>query len=159
MTIPKPRSLFPAIGLVIVAVILLFVRAPGEANGIMEMTRMSFIAIVMMGALALSGLWLIADLRSLTQQPVRDQESRPALETVPVLTSAGTDCPLEVQAEIALLWGHHGLGNDNWYFGWESGATSIRVDGSEVNMSRAYPTIDRYLKARGVSDCLIHHWW
>jgi hypothetical protein len=153
----KPRTLFPAIGLTAIAVTLLLVRIPEASNAIIELVRIVLIAAAMMGALVFAVLWLVADLDSMRAGTI--QPSRPALEMVQVLTSAGTDCPPDVQEEIARLWRDHEMGNDDCYFCWQRGSRSITAEGSEINLSQAYPAIDRYLKALGISDCLIHHWW
>lgn len=158
MTTPGPSTPFIALGLAVLAIALLLVRVPGDANVFIASARLLLILLAMLGSLAAAGLWIRSDFQSML--PAKGLATLPpALQTVQVLTSAGTDCPQDVQEDIARLWRDHEMGNDNWHFGWESGATSIRSDGTEVNMSRAYPAIDRYLKARGVSDCLIHHWW
>ncbi|MFA9261834.1 MAG: hypothetical protein ACEQSB_00540 [Undibacterium sp.] len=58
-----------------------------------------------------------------------------------------SNCPAEVEAEVARLWTDRSLGNDYYYTRWNS------------EDAEKYPIIAEYLTSRGVSDCLIHWWW
>lgn len=73
----------------------------------------------------------------------------PAISLVTVLEATWTDCPLEVQNEIRVLWRDNEFGNDNNYYSWFG----------DEDEARQYPEIDRYLTAHGVTKCLIHYWW
>ena len=59
-----------------------------------------------------------------------------------------SNCPIEVVAEVIMLWYDYEAGNDHCYLGW---------DGEE--MEEDYPIINAYLASRGITKCLIHWWW
>ena len=60
-----------------------------------------------------------------------------------------SNCPIEVEKEVKRLWQDNELGNDHYYFAWNS---------DEENNDN-YPIIDEYLKSKGITECLIHWWW
>jgi len=66
-----------------------------------------------------------------------------------------SNCPVEVADEVKRLWKEDDrLGNDAYYYSWESDET----DGEDSDINR-YPIIAAYLKSQGITECLIHWWW
>lgn len=87
----------------------------------------------------------------------------PAIQQVTVFNVQWTDCPVEVEAEVSRLWRENELRNDNCYYAWDSDSeapwTEDQEDGDDRTMATEYPLIDAYLRARGLTRCLIHWWW
>lgn len=71
-----------------------------------------------------------------------------AIQQKTVLEVTWTNCPEDVKTQVRDLWAIAELGNDNYYYQWNSDS-----DGED------YPVIDAYLKSKGVLTCLIHWWW
>lgn len=61
-----------------------------------------------------------------------------------------SNCPVEVEAEVIRLWHDAELGNDKYFYKWDS----------DCEVAEEYPIIHEYLTSRGITGrCLIHWWW
>ena len=75
------------------------------------------------------------------------KDNDPFSQTV-VFEAQWTDTPEPVYNEVRDLWQAYELGNDWFYFTWDS-----------TEHGEDYPMIDAFLKDRGITKCLIHWWW
>lgn len=63
-----------------------------------------------------------------------------------------SDCPKEVEKEVAMIWKDHELGNDNYIY-----KTCL-----DEELFKEYPRVYYWLKYNGVKDnedVIIHWWW
>lgn len=90
--------------------------------------------------------WQVADLTNV----------RSAIRQETVFEVQWSDCPVEVENEVRELWIEQELGNDFFYYPWDSKDES---DDGNGTLAEQYPIIAEYLKSKGVTECLIHWWW
>lgn len=102
----------------------------------------------------------------------------PAITQTVLFNAQWTDCPVEVEAEVKVLWKWKEFGNDNFYFNWDRDkeywyspsfepfgekrsyeCEDDEDDAKDAPLSEIFPIIDEYLMSKGVEKCLIHWWW
>lgn len=72
------------------------------------------------------------------------------LETRQVLDTTVCKLPKEVMDEIHDLWIDNELGNDVYYYHWNSNNEETR---------NKYPILAKFLIDNDIIECEIHHWW
>lgn len=87
-------------------------------------------------------------------------KDRDPIKQVTVLDVQWSNIPEDVYEEVRRLWRDRELGNDYCYISWDE--EDFYTTDDPENMfgdEYKYPLIAKYLRERGVKECLIHYWW